>query len=122
MTRIETIFGGVLAAGIFAIFAAVFFGASGASDPRERGLSTASSALPRKAEAPVAPQEPCDCYSEAYELSARGEGSQGIGYQSGLRYCYERFGREGSAAFEAGYIAAEERGLRGRVCRPGSFR
>ncbi|MEE4207909.1 MAG: hypothetical protein V2I43_01425 [Parvularcula sp.] len=122
MTKIETIFGGVLAAAIFGIFAVAFFLSPTSVEPRDRSALTSSSALPRQAEEPVAPQSPCDCYSEAYDLHNLGQGSQSVGYQSGLRYCYERFGREGSAAFEAGFIAAEERGLRGRVCRPGAFK
>lgn len=109
MTRIETIFGGVLAAGVLAVFAFVFFGhgtlsvAQTAPGESLRVNPAAASRLFANPEEYVPPSTHCDCYNYAYDFARAGLSPASVDYESQLTVCYERLGPLGAAAFERGY-------------------
>ncbi|MEM1380057.1 MAG: hypothetical protein AAGH41_05455 [Pseudomonadota bacterium] len=117
MTRIESIFGGVLAVGITAVFAFVFFGEGSMSLTQPSAVTTV-----RTASMPgggllsdddyVPPARVCDCYNYAYDFARSGKvPAGGDDYVSQLNMCYDLFAADGAAAFERGYVdyAGEER-------------
>lgn len=128
MTRIETIFGGLFAIVIMAVVAFVFFGkevdASVAVDRSDR-LKTVPTGTYISAgidlEEFESPTTVCECYSMAYRFGSRNIGYFDELYQSQLSLCHDRLGRSGSAAFDAGYVAATERPRGSRSCRPETF-
>jgi len=108
MTRIESIFGAVLAVGILGIFAFVFFGEgtlSVANSTRTTvdRTATISVSLYGDEDEYIPPQTKCDCYNYAYDFARDGVAAGSVDYDSQLSICYDKFGAMGSAAFELGF-------------------
>lgn len=130
MTRIETIFGGVLALGIMSVFAFVFFGGVEAAprdadpiQPRARVLTSTTSVLVGKdTEDYVAPTSACECYYLGYDLVRDRFELGGVTYDSQLQICRDRLGSIGSAAFDRGTSDAAADPRERRSCRPGDYR
>lgn len=126
MTRIETIFGGVLAMGILGVFLFVFFGEGSMAVTQNsastmRTASFGSGAL-LDPDDYVPPQDLCSCYNLSYELARRREALPGDdNYESQLNVCYDRFSSAGAAAFEAGYTDFVAEPRRRKSC-PVAFR
>ncbi|MEM9839866.1 MAG: hypothetical protein AAF830_12045 [Pseudomonadota bacterium] len=126
MTRIETIFGGVLAMGILGVFMFVFFG-EGAMSVTQGSATTVrtasfSAGTLLDPEEYVTPQNQCECYNLAYELARRREAMPGDdNYESQLNVCYDKFSSAGAAAFEAGYTDFVAEPRRRKSC-PVNFR
>lgn len=139
MTRIETIFGGLLAAGILAVFAFVFFGSS-------ESRTTASPIVSANSEAPrvlartssratlngllsddpddyVAPTTACECYYMGYDIIRERLGADSDIFIGQLQTCYDNVGSTGAAAMEDGASdAANEPRPARRSCRAADYR
>ncbi|GGY37387.1 hypothetical protein [Parvularcula lutaonensis] len=134
MTRIETIFGGLLAAGILAVFAFVFFGSAGSSTasassaasetPRARLMTKASLSglLSDDPEDYVAPTKPCECYFLGYDMVRERIGPESVIFEGQLQTCYDNLGAKGAAALERGAMDASAEPRQRRSCRPDDYR
>lgn len=113
MTRVETIFGSVLAAGILAVFAFVFFGQGTvvqASAARTTAAYTGNALFDREDDYEV-PATLCDCYNYAYDYARAGIPAGSVDYEGQTSICYDLFGPNGATAFQQGYsdVLAEPR-------------
>ncbi len=132
MTRIETIFGGLLAAAILAVFAFVFFGSSESrptdpvqqETPRLRVASKASLSglLSDDPEDYVAPTTACECYYMGYDMIRQRLGADSVLFEGQLQTCYDNVGSTGATAFQKGASdASEEPRPNRRSCRAADF-
>lgn len=132
MTRIETLFGGLLAAGILAVFAFVFFGASGSSEPAPRvgddaprarvlGKSAAAALLRGDEDDYSAPATACECYDLGYDLARAGVDLEGVLFNGQLQICYDRIGTKAADAFGEGARAALAEPRERRSCRVSDY-
>jgi hypothetical protein len=127
MTRIETLFGGVLALGIFAVFAFVFFGGVDAA-PREQGTgpglfgSSPAALILNDDEDYSAPDTPCGCFLLGFDLVREGFDTSSALYESQLQICYDKLQRPGGDAFAAGGDAAAAEPRERRLCRAEAWR
>lgn len=137
MTRIETVFGGLLAAGILAVFAFVFFGsppvgggtgakAAAGDQVRSRSVSVSrtslSGLLSDDPEDYVMPTTACECYYLGYDMvRERSIGLLDVTYEGQVQTCYEAVGQLGAAALERGALDAFDEPRQRRSCRPGDY-
>lgn len=133
MTRIETIFGGLLAAGILAVFAFVFFGSAGstaasasstgAEAPRARlvGKSSLSGLLSDDPADYVAPRSACECYFLGYDMIRERISTESVLFEGQLQTCYDNVGPMGATALEQGAMHASAEPRERRSCRPGDY-
>lgn len=113
MTRIESIFGTVMAVAILGIFAFVFFGEGSLSVARtstpstvDRSTKSVSVSLLGEEDEYIPPSTNCDCYNYAYDFARDGIKAGTVDYESQISICYERLGSMGAAAFERGFVDA----------------
>lgn len=135
MTRIETIFGGLLAAGIFAVFAFVFFGAPEASSisgvsaspssgtpTRTLSRSSLNGLLSDDPEDYVVPTTACECYFMGYDMvRERSVSIESSIFEGQVQTCYDSVGSMGAAALQKGAMDAFEEPRERRSCRPGDY-
>jgi hypothetical protein len=128
MTRIETIFGGVLAVAVLSVFAFVFFGqapteAAETSDTPRRSSFTKTSVaelLDEESEDYEVPSTACGCYGLGYDMvrSGKVEVTSYI-FEGQSQACYDSVGQMGAEALSDGAMAAVE-GER-KSCRPSAY-
>lgn len=131
MTRIETIFGGLLALAIGAVFLFVFFGQA-SSGPSERSyepgqtrsLSTKASLSGLMSDDPddyVAPTTACECYFLGYDMVREGISSTSTVFEGQVQTCYDNVGAMGASALGKGASDAAADPRERRSCRAGDY-
>jgi hypothetical protein len=128
MTRIETIFGGVLAVAVLSGVAFIFFGqapleaAETRSDTPRRSAfvsSSVSDLLDEDSDDYDVPTTACGCYSLGFDMIRAKIDVGDPVYEAQTNACYEAVGVMGAEALADGAYAAVERER--KSCRPGDY-